>query len=110
MSYGNSNADLTVSYLVLYQEPGMTNQYARYFGYGKNPEEITDRAHIRGVLENERPDYFKRAGLIIDITDNKTGKLVYRNYAVNDVVGATGSLRAQRVDTAVRNALSEFLK
>lgn len=38
------------------QEPGMTASHEDYFGYGRNAAEISDIAHIRGSLENKRPD------------------------------------------------------
>ena len=109
MTYGKGDADLIVAYLVIYQEPGMTAQYEDYFGYGRNPAEINDRAHIVGVIENQRPDYFRQAGLVIDVLDSRTNKLVYRNYAKGDVVkGASASTRAARIEAGVGQALAQF--
>ena len=109
LAYGKGNADLTVAYLVIYQEPGMTARYEDYFGYGRSAEDIADLAHTRGVIDSKRPDYFKRAGIVVDVIDARTNKLVYRNFAAGDVVtGASDSTRAARINSAVGQALSPF--
>jgi hypothetical protein len=109
LTYGKSNAELTVAYLVIYQEPGMTARYEDYFGYGRSTEEIADLAHTRGVIDNKNPDYFKRAGIVVDVIDSSTNKLVYRNFAAGDVVtGASDGTRAARINTVVGQALEPF--
>jgi hypothetical protein len=109
LSYGKKPAELTVAYLVIYQEPGMTARYEDYFGYGRSTEEIADLAHTRGVIDNKNPDYFKRAGIVVDVIDSRTNKLVYRNFAAGDVVtGASDATRAARIDTVVGQALQPF--
>jgi hypothetical protein len=109
MSYGKSDAELAVGYLVIYQEPGMTANFDDFFGYGRNAREIADVAHIRGSIESNRPDYFRQAGIVVDVIDNRTGKLVFRNFAKGDVIqGASASTRAARIDQAVASALSPF--
>lgn len=111
MAYGKSGSDLAVCYMVIYQEPGMTATYDQYFGYGRDSNKITDVAHTRGALENKRPDFFRQAGIVIDVVDARTGKLVYRNFAKGDVVkGASASTRAARIDVAVAQALAPFLQ
>jgi len=111
MSYGKSDADLIVAYLVVYQEPGMTAGYPAYFGYGRDDMKIADVAHIRGVVDGKRPDYFRRAGIVVDVIDRETNKHVYRGISQNDVVkGASESTRAARIDAAVREALAGFFK
>jgi hypothetical protein len=109
MAYGKGSSDLVVAYLVIYQEPGMTAQYTDYFGYGRNGDEIADIAHVRGAVENKRPDYFRQAGILIDVIDGRTNKLVYRNFAKGDVnKGASSGVRAARIDAAVAQALQPF--
>lgn len=111
LAYGKGDADLTVAYLVIYQEPGMTARYDDYFGYGRNPDEISDLAHTRGALENQRPDYFRQAGVVIDVIDSRTHKLVYRNFAKGDVIkGASADTRAARIDAGVAQALAGFFR
>ena len=109
MAYGNANADLVVAYMVIYQEPGMTSSYETYFGYGRDAGRISDLAHTRGALENQRPDYFRQAGVIIDVIDSRTNKLVYRNFSKGDVIkSASSGTRAARIDAAVAQALAPF--
>lgn len=111
LAYGKAGADLTVAYMVVYQEPGMTATYDEYFGYGRDSGEISDVAHVRGAVDNERPDFFRQAGIVIDVIDTRDHKLVYRNFAKGDVIkGASPSTRAARIDAAVAQALAPFFK
>lgn len=109
MAYGSGDADLVVAYLVIYQEPGMTARYEDYFGYGRDAGQIADVAHTRGALENKRPDYFRQAGVVVDVIDSRSNKLVYRNFAKGDVnKGASAATRAARIDAAIGEALGPF--
>jgi hypothetical protein len=108
MSYGKSDADLVVAYMVIYQEPGMTADCREYFGYGRNADDIATLAHDRGALGSS-PEFFRQAGIVIDVVDRRTNKLVYRNFAKGDVIkGASESTRAARIDAAVTQALAPF--
>lgn len=110
MAYGKSDADLIVAYMVIYQEPGMTADYRNWFGYGRNADDIATLAHDRGAL-GSRAEYFRQAGIVIDVIDARANKLVYRKFAKNDVVmGASESTRASRIDAAVAQALAPFFK
>jgi hypothetical protein len=109
LAYGSGGADLVVAYMVIYQEPGMTARYDAYFGYGRDGDQIADIAHTRGALENKRPDFFRQAGVVVDVIDSRTHKLVYRNIAKGDVIkGASAGTRAARIDGAVSQALAPF--
>lgn len=111
MAYGKGDADLIVAYMVIYQESGMTADYRDYFGYGRDADEIAKVAHYRGVVDNHRPDYFRQVGILIDVIDARTNKLVYRNLAKGDVVkGVSASTRAARIDAAVASALADFFR
>jgi hypothetical protein len=110
MEYGTGGAQLAVAYLVIAQEPGMTAEYDDYFGYGRNPQQIADVAHSRGAL-GSRPDHFRQGGIVIDVIETSTHKLVYRGFSKNDIVkGASDATRAARIDAVVREALSEFFQ
>ncbi|MDP3850447.1 MAG: DUF4136 domain-containing protein [Luteolibacter sp.] len=111
LAYGKGGSDLVVAYLVIYQEPGMTADYRDYFGYGRNADDIAVLAHKRGALENERPEFFRQAGILIDVIDARSNKLVYRNFARNDAIkGASPATRAARIDAAVAQALAGFFR
>lgn len=108
-AYNQANADLVVGYLIIAQNNAMTTSYAEYFGYGRDADGITDIAHKKGVIDGVRPDFFKRAGLLVDVIDAKTNKLVYRNIYVGDIVtGVSDSARAERINSAVNQALAPF--
>lgn len=108
-TYGAGTADLIIGYLVISQNNAMTTSYSEYFGYGRNADKITDIAHLKGVVEGVRPDFFERAGLLVDVIDTKTNKLVYRNLYVGDIVkGGSEANRRQRIDAAVNTALAPF--
>ena len=109
MSYGQSNADLIVAYMVIYQEPGMTTRSTKYFGNNVETERIADVAHMRGAVNTDRADFFRQAGIVVDVIDAKTNKLIFRNVAKGDVVkGASANTRAQRINGAVTQALAPF--
>lgn len=111
LQYGSGSADLTVAYLVIYQEPGMTASFPQYFGYGRDATEIADYAHIKGVLENQRPDFFRQAGIVVDVIDRRTNKLVFRGFAKGDVVrSASPATRQARINAAITEALAPFFK
>lgn len=111
LSYGSGGAGLVVAYMVIYQEPGMTATYPQYFGYGRSEEEIADIAHTRGALENKRPDFFRQAGIVIDVIDTRTNKLVYRGFSKGDVVkNASTGTRAARINAAIAEGLAPFFR
>lgn len=111
IAYGSSGSDLVVAYLVVYQETGMTTSFDEYFGYASSAEEITDRAHERGVVKGKRTDYYESAGIVIDITDARTNELVYRNYYKSDIVrGTADAARSQRINAAVAQTLAPFFR
>ena len=109
LQYGAPNADLIVSYLVIYQDNIMTTFYDAYFGTSGSPEEIAEMAHERGVIDGKRPEAFKRAGLGVSIYDAKTNELIHRDYAAGDIVkGLSDSTRQKRTSEAVAIALRNF--
>ncbi len=111
LAYGKADAELAVAYLVIYQEPGMTATYPDFFGYGRNPDEIAGVAHTRGAVDSGRPDFFRQAGIVVDVVDRRTNKLVFRGFAKGDVIkGAAAGTRAARIDAAVAQALAGFFR
>ncbi len=111
LAWGKGDADLVVAYMVIYQETGMTTSYDDYFGYGRNASEIAEVAHTRGVIKSHRPDYFRQAGILVDVIDARTNKLVFRNLAKGDVIaGASPATRASRINAGVAQALEPFFR
>jgi hypothetical protein len=111
LAWDKGDADLVVAYMVIYQETGMTTSYDDYFGYGRNASEIAEVVHTRGVIKSNRPDYFRQAGILVDVIDARTNKLVFRNLAKGDVVtGASPATRASRINAGVAQALEPFFR
>ena len=106
-----ANADLTVAYLVIVQDNVSTKVVDDYFGYGRSSMRLADAAHSAGVVHNKRADYYREGSVVVDIIDNKTGKLVYRDFATGDLTGevSDAQLRA-RINTAVKQALAKFFR
>lgn len=111
LGFNAPDADLVVGYMVIYQDNSMTTSFDDYFGYGRGSNDILNLAHKKGVTEGDRPDYFERAGLVVDVVDTKTNKLVYRNVSVGDLVnGPSDVTRPSVVTAAVNEALAPFFK
>jgi len=111
MGYNAPHADLVVGYMVVYQDNAMTTSFDDYFGFGRGGREILDVAHKKGVIDGNRPDYFERAGLVVDVIDAKTNKLIFRNVSVGDIVnGASDAQRKKIIADAVSEALTPFFK
>jgi len=106
-----SDTDLVVGYLLIIQDNASTLLIDDYFGYGRDAEHIADVAHVRGVVDNERPDSFERGAIVVDVMDAKTNKLVYRNFAKRDIHrGLSASVRQQRIQEAVNEAMQKFFR
>ena len=107
-----TGADLTVAYLIILQDNATTKLVDDYFGYGRSSMQIADAAHLEGVVRNNRADYYVAGSIVIDIIDNKTGKLIYRDYATRDVTDAnlSKSQRQSLIRSAVSQALAKFFR
>jgi hypothetical protein len=111
LAYGSSSAGLTVAYLVIYQEPGITKIYRDYFGSGHSADAIVGRARARGEAESGNAEPFQRIEIVIDLIDSRSHELVYRGTASGDVIeGTSGARRAARIDAAVARALAGFFR
>ncbi|NWK55785.1 DUF4136 domain-containing protein [Verrucomicrobiaceae bacterium N1E253] len=109
VQYGKKQSDLAVAYLILVQNRAITYHYNDYFGHGPNANEIAKTAHERGVMKKEVSDYHNKAGILIDVIDTKTNKIVYRNFYATDIVHIpSDSIRANRIRQAVQSALAPF--
>ena len=105
-------ADLLVGHLVIVQDGIMTTSLDEYFGSGIEAKAISDLAHQRGVDESGGTGNFKKAGLVIDVMDARTQKLVFRNYVKRDLLpaGTPDATRRQIIDQAVAETLAPFFR
>lgn len=106
-----ADADLTVAYLIVLQNNATTKLIDDYFGFGRSSMQIAEIAHDRGVIRNNRADYYQAGTVVIDIIDNKTGKLVYRDFATRDVTNDMSDAQLQaHANSAVQEALAKFFR
>ena len=111
ITYGKSNADLTVAYLVMIQNNAITFHYNDYFGKGRDADAITDYAHLKGAIRSKRNEFFERAIIVVDVIDTKTNNLIFRNHYAKDTIDKpTDAQRNQRIQAAVKEALAPFFK
>lgn len=108
----SENPELVVAHLVIIQEDATTTALGEYFGSGLETEAIADLAHRRGVVDKKQPEYFQRAGLVIDILDAKTDELIFRNYVIRDILpeGTPDEVRQRLVSEAVQEVLAPFFR
>lgn len=108
---GPGSAELIVGYLVLVQNNYSTLALDDYFGYGRDSQEIVDRAQELGVVKNSRPDAFESGTIVVDVIDAKTNKLVYRGHATRDIYrNNSDSARQALINDAVTEALQGFFR
>jgi hypothetical protein len=101
-----NNPDVFLAYLVILGNNVATTAVNDYFGYGRDSDALLDKAHEKGAIESKNPNQFVAGTLVIDVIDAKTYKLLYRNYAVRQVLrNVPDDVRAERIQEAVDAAL-----
>lgn len=109
LTYGKSDADLKVAYLVMIQNNAITFHYNDYFGKGRGADAIAEYAHMKGATQTRRDEFFERVIILVDVIDAKTDKLVYRNHYAKDIVDApSDAVRAKRIDAIIKETLTPF--
>jgi hypothetical protein len=100
-----SAGDVTVGYMVIVGNNATTESITTYFAYGQDPTALHEKAH-EGYTSNKNPNYFEAGTLLIDIIDNRTGKLLLRNYATRSVIrNITPEAQAERIQEVVDDIL-----
>jgi hypothetical protein len=111
LSYGKSDAQLKVAYLVMIQNNAITFHYNDFFGKGRDADALAEYAHLQGVTKSKRDEFFERVIIVVDVIDTKTNKLIFRNHYVNDLVDSpSDAVRGKRIAAAIRSALAPFFK
>ncbi len=103
-----SGGDVTVAYLVIAGNSGVTTAFDDYFGSGSDATDLLEKVHQADAVGSARTDYLAAGTLVIDVRDSKTGKLLWRNSQQRDILqNPTPEVRAERiqevVDAALRN-------
>jgi len=102
-----AGGDVFLAYLVILGNNVATTDVNDYFGYGRDSDALLDKAHNKGAIKSRDPNYFEAGTLVIDVIDAKTYKLLYRNYAVRQLLrNLPDDARAERIQQAVDQTLS----
>jgi hypothetical protein len=104
-----AGGDVFLAYLVILGDNVSTTDVNDYFGYGRDSDALLDKAHEKFAVESKNPNHFVAGTLVVDVIDAKTYTLLYRNYAVRQVLrNVPADVRAERVQAAVDQALAGF--
>jgi hypothetical protein len=105
-------AELEIAHLVIIQNNITTTSLSEYFGSGLEAEALGNLAHRQGVVKSKEVEQFNRAGLVINVRETKTGKLIYRKYVKRDILpeGTPLEVRQRLVREAVIETLSPFFR
>ena len=105
-----SGGDLVIAFMLMKQNNASTASINHYYGYSDDSEKISEKVHKKIAKDGGR-ELFERGAIIIDLIDAKSSKLIYRNYAVRDVLGKVSAQeRNKRIQSAVTEALADFFK
>jgi len=107
LSRAPAGGDVFVAYLLILGNNVSTTDVNDYFGYGRDSDALLDKAHEKSAIDSQNPNYYEAGALVIDVIDAKTYKLLYRNYAVRQVLrNLPEDARAERIQQAVDQALT----
>jgi len=100
-----TTGELTVAYLIIVGNNATTEAINTYFGYGEGANALHDKAH-KAYTSSDNPNYFEAGTLLIDIIDNRTYKLLKRNYASRPLIrNITPEAQAERIQEVVNEIL-----
>lgn len=109
LSYRGQGAELVVAYLVIRQDNVSTSVVPTY--YGDASYDVQSLAHKKGVLNNTIPDTFERGVIVVDVYDEAKQKLIYRNFAVRDIMDVTEAAEKEAlILSACAEALAPFFR
>ena len=109
LTFPDAGGELVVAYLIIKQDDVSTTATPTY--YGDEFSEIQSLAHKKGVLQAGIPERFERGAIVVDVFDSAQQKLIYRNFAVRDIMGLDESTEMEAlIQSAVAEALTPFFK
>jgi hypothetical protein len=97
-----SGGDVTVAYLVVAGNNGLTTSFADYFGSTSDAYDLLDKVHNAEAVGSDRRDYFQAGTLFIDVINPQTSKLLWRGSKQRDILqNPTPEVRAERIQEVV---------
>jgi len=85
LTFTEERGDVTVAYLVIIGDNVSTTSIRDYFGYGRDYQDLQEKAHKAVAINNKNPNYFEAGTLLIDLIDSNTQELLFRNYASREL-------------------------
>lgn len=97
--------DVTVAYLIIVGNNANTTAINDYFSYTEDGIELAEEAQ-KAYNKHPNQNYFEAGTLLVDIIDNRTQKVVMRNYVVRPLApNASPNERKNRIQQAVNELL-----
>jgi len=85
LTYTEARGDVTVAYLVIVGNNVGTTAIRDYFGYGRDSQDLQEKAHKAVAVDNKNPNFFEAGTLLIDLIDSQSQKLLFRNYTSREL-------------------------
>jgi hypothetical protein len=97
--------DITVAYLIIVGNNANTTAINDYFSYTEDGIELAEQAQ-KAYNKHPNQNYFEAGTLLVDLIDNRTQKVVMRNYVVRPLSpNASPEERRNRIQQAVNEVL-----
>ncbi len=104
-----SGGDVLVGYLVIVSDGVSTKAIDDYFGYSMAAVDLQEKAHEAFNVENKNPTPYAAGTLVVDVTDAKSYKLLYRNFVCRPILRQLPTdQRVARLQAAVDEALKKL--
>lgn len=108
LSRAQGQGDLTVAYLIITGDNWSTMSVNTYFGYGRNASALQDVA-TDAYTSTKNPNHFTAGTLVIDLVDNRTHELLWRNYVTRPLLkDPSPAVRQAHIREAVDAALANL--
>mgnify|MGYP001544792613 FL=1 len=100
--------DVTVAYLIITGNNWSTMAVNKYFGYGRDAAALQDAA-TDTYTANKNPNHFQAGTLVIDLVDNRTHELLWRNYVTRPLLkDPSPAVRQANIQEAVNAAFAKL--
>ena len=106
MGRASGLGDLTVAYLVITGDNWSTMSVNKYFGYGRDAGALQNVAND-AYTGTQNPNHFQAGTLVIDVVDNRTHELRWRNHVTRPLLkDPSPAVRQANIQEAVDAVLA----
>lgn len=99
--------DLTVGYLIIISDGGVTTAVNDYFGYRQDDADLQEKAHEAFAIKKKNPTPYPAGTLVIDLIQTRDYQLLVRNHASRPILR---ELPIEQRVTRLQEAVDEALK